>query len=899
MPQTNAKKRKQKTKKLRTKTRTVAIPAEPAEQGGKIAATALVFLCALLAVSLFAQIWNIFKEPGLEIDRGWFGLCIAVVSDAELGLFGPFPLFLLLMALASLIAWLLALRFKLSSPLPFEHYAIGFALLYVFISIMLAMAMPETLKATPLSFKMASREYAGFIGLFLSKRIIPPIFGQDTDGLYICCVLGIMSTSFCFGLRPSHIAVFAKNAKLFLQKIIYKLDFTRELPRVTISARIPDTGDFAAIKLGEVKPAKGSPLGKHGRQDSTALAKETSAEEEMQIASEDTAMDAIELINMQLATAKDPLEIRRLRDERAKYKQIKEINEWEDKKNNELKIEGLLSRSNSQLLPNETEDYEQEDDLPPWMLPAKTELPPTEIEAPSEEEANYSDDLPTEENELPTELPAAAEPMEYEEYRVPFIEEILPSVPEQTVDYTEEELQKIGKDIEESLGKFNVKCKVTGIMTGPVITRFEIEPGPGVKVSKFENLSDDLALVLATPVRVIPTIPGKSVVGIERPNRKPQTVFCREILESPKFTKDPKKLQVVLGKDIMGDAFVTDLTRTPHLLIAGQTGAGKSVCINVLLASLLFSKTPEEVRLILVDPKVVELAMYQNVPHLLHPVITSPEIAVQALKWLCVEMDRRYEVLATAKVRNIEGFNDKFKDSELGDGVPEEERKLMPFIVVIIDELADLMMTAGKEIETSIARIAQKARAVGIHLVLATQRPSVNVITGVIKANLPSRISFKVASYIDSKTILDGVGAEKLLGRGDMLFRSNDNPELVRIHGAFLKDSEVEALANACSNQNVNFERIESFDLGEAEAEEEGKAPVKSKDALFWDAARIGLETGELSISTLQRRLSIGFARAGKIMDQLTAEGICGRPNGSKPRKVLMSEEMINNLEKR
>jgi S-DNA-T family DNA segregation ATPase FtsK/SpoIIIE len=336
------------------------------------------------------------------------------------------------------------------------------------------------------------------------------------------------------------------------------------------------------------------------------------------------------------------------------------------------------------------------------------------------------------------------------------------------------------------------------------------------------------------------------------------------------------------------------------LLIAGQTGAGKSVCINVLLASILFSKTPDEVRLILVDPKVVELAMYKDIPHLLHPVITSPEVAVQALKWLCVEMDRRYEILATARVRNIEGFNDKFKALELGEEVPEEERKLMPFIVVIIDELADLMMTAGKEIETSIARIAQKARAVGIHLVLATQRPSVNVITGVIKANLPSRISFKVASYIDSKTILDGIGAEKLLGKGDMLFRSNDNPEPVRIHGAFLKDSEVETLANACSSQNVNFERIESFDLGGLETEDETKiAPVKSKDPLFWEAARIGLEAGELSISTLQRRLSIGFARAGKIIDQLAAEGICGKSNGSKPRKMLMNEEMLDNLEKR
>jgi len=572
-----------------------------------------------------------------------------------------------------------------------------------------------------------------------------------------------------------------------------------------------------------------------------------------------------------------------LRDELAEYKRIEEMNKWEDVKGGELKIEGLLGKrettDNEQLIIVDNLDNEET----PTEIPIERNTGLSEINA-----------------QLTTSISALAI-TQYDEYRIPLIHEILAPVPDQTVDYTEEELQKIGKDIESQLDNFKVKGKVTGIMTGPVITRFEIEPGPGVKVSRFENLADDLALTLRTAsVRVIASIPGKSAVGIEIPNRKPQIVFGREIFESPKFTKDPKKIQVVLGKDIMGDSYVTDLTRTPHLLIAGQTGAGKSVCINVLLASILFSKTPDEVRLILVDPKVVELAMYKDIPHLLHPVITSPEVAVQALKWLCVEMDRRYEVLATARVRNIEGFNDKFKASELGGEVPEEERKLMPFIVVIIDELADLMMTAGKEIETSIARIAQKARAVGIHLVLATQRPSVNVITGVIKANLPSRISFKVASYIDSKTILDGVGAEKLLGKGDMLFRSNDNPEPVRIHGAFLKDSEVETLANACSNQNVNFERIESFDLGEAEGEEGSQmTPVKSKDSLFWEAARIGLEAGELSISTLQRRLSIGFARAGKIMDQLTAEGICGKPNGSKPRKMLMNEEMLGNLEKR
>jgi len=867
-----------KKKKSKAKARTIAIPVEPQIQGGgKGKLMALFgFLSLFFVISVLFLVGDLFAEPGT--DRNLFGPYAAKLANFELCLFGPLPLTFLLLSCFCLVAWLFLK--KISDPprqstISYGHYAFGFILIYVFSSIISAIVMPDTFKNVPINIEKVSREYAGLIGLFLAKRAFPPIFGQDTGGLLLCSYLGIAMTAFCFGLKPRHLPEIAKRIKIGVQIMLYNFDFARKEPKVTVYVRQPNTGDYTAVRLGEVKPAKGSPFGKQGKDD-LAIGKDPfEPDEEMQILSaEESYVNAIEKINAELERATDPRQVRRLRDELAEYKRIEEMNKWEDVKDGELKIEGLLGKRETIAIAENKEN-------------PKTEIPT--------ESKTQLDDI---NSQLETSISALTQ---YDEYRIPLIHEILGPVPDQTIDYTEEELQKIGKDIESQLDNFKVKGKVTGIMTGPVITRFEIEPGPGVKVSRFESLADDLALTLRTAsVRVIASIPGKSAVGIEIPNRKPQIVFGREILESAKFTKDPKKLQVVLGKDIMGDSYVTDLTRTPHLLIAGQTGAGKSVCINVLLASLLFSKTPDEVRLILVDPKVVELAMYKDIPHLLHPVITSPEVAVQALKWLCMEMDRRYEILATARVRNIEGFNDKFRASELDEEVPEEERKLMPFIVVIIDELADLMMTAGKEIETSIARIAQKARAVGIHLVLATQRPSVNVITGVIKANLPSRISFKVASYIDSKTILDGVGAEKLLGKGDMLFRSNDNPEPVRIHGAFLKDSEVETLANACSRQNVNYERVESFEVEEAGSEDGTlMVPAKSKDSLFWEAARIGLEAGELSISTLQRRLSIGFARAGKIMDQLTAEGICGKPNGSKPRKMLMNEEMINNLEKR
>ncbi|MDR3001306.1 MAG: hypothetical protein LBU89_08590 [Fibromonadaceae bacterium] len=860
----------QKRKRLK-KTETIAMPAGENGRNGKLIFFT-VFLTLIFLVSALSLIGDIFSEPGL--DRNLFGPYAAKFSDIKLTLFGPLPLVFLLMATLSFITWFF-LKKAFNPPregiFPFGHYALGFGLLYIFSTIILAIIMPETLKRIPLVFGMVPREYAGFMGLFLVKKVFPLIFGQDTDGLLICSWLGVCMTSLCFGLRPKHLITGAKQTKLGIQNLLYKLEFSKELPKPTTYIKVHETGDFVAVRLGEVKPAKGLPFGKPEKKEPTLHKdpfKDTTFPNE---------------INRQLAITTDPREIRRLRDELAEYKRIKDINEWEDEKGRELRIEGLLER----------QDGAEGLGIRDWGL--------DNVERNEEREQTVVSYESAISSELPIPNPQSLIPIQYDEYRIPLPSEILNLVPDQTIDYTKGELQQIGEEIESQLVNFKVKGKVTSIMTGPVVTRFEIEPGPGVKVSKFESLSDDLALMLkAASVRVISSIPGKSAVGVELPNRNPQTVFCREILESSRFVKDPKKIQVVLGKDVMGDAFVTDLTKTPHLLIAGQTGAGKSVCINVLLASILFSKTPEEVRLILVDPKVVELAMYKDIPHLLHPVITSPEVAVQALKWLCMEMDRRYEVLASARVRNIEGFNDKFRASELGDEVPEEEQKQMPFIVVVIDELADLMMTAGKEIETSIARIAQKARAVGIHLVLATQRPSVNVITGVIKANLPSRISFKVASYIDSKTILDSTGAEKLLGRGDMLFRSNDKPEPVRIHGAFLKDSEVEALAYACSSQNVKYEMIESFDLGGVDGNDgTGLAPSKEKDKLFWEAARLGLEAGELSISTLQRRLSIGFSRAGKIIDQLTAEGICGKQNGSKPRKMLMDEEMINNLEKR
>ena len=503
-------------------------------------------------------------------------------------------------------------------------------------------------------------------------------------------------------------------------------------------------------------------------------------------------------------------------------------------------------------------------------------------------------------------IPQPDPTVHYDPYRIPTVDEILDAHDPQPADYTVEELNAIGRMLEEKLENFKVKGKVVGCETGPVITRFEVEPGPGVKVSQFSALQDDLAMALkAVSIRILAPIPGKGAVGIEIPNRKMQTIFGRDIFESEAFKPTPDKIIMALGKDISGEPFAMDLAKAPHLMIAGQTGSGKSVCINALMASMLLSKTPDELRMILVDPKAVELKMYENIPHLLAPEITKPEVAIQALQWLCYEMDRRTEVLAKAKVRNLNGFNEKFDAGLLPEDVPDTDRgHRMAFIVVIIDEMADLMMVAGKEIEKNVSRLAAKARAVGIHLVLATQRPSVKVITGNIKANLPTRISFKVASQVDARTVMDHAGAEKLLGRGDMLYKAVNAPDPIRVHGAFLSDEEAEKLADACSNQNVCYPQLETFEVeeagGEGEDGEENAAMNEKKDKLLFEVAKWAIECGNgLSTSAVQRHFSVGYSRAGKIVDQLYGMGLCARSTGnSKPRAMLIGMDELMQLDR-
>lgn len=472
-------------------------------------------------------------------------------------------------------------------------------------------------------------------------------------------------------------------------------------------------------------------------------------------------------------------------------------------------------------------------------------------------------------------------------YELP-IANLLKSYPDGQYWVIDEKTKRSAEILRETLKEFNIDAEVTGIRKGPVITMFEILPAPGVRLSKIANLSDNIALRLAaSSVRIVAPIPGKHAVGIEVPNEKRSIVSFKEIVESPAFTSAKYELPVALGKDISGDVQVIDLTQTPHLLIAGATGSGKSVCVNALILSILCRKSFEDVKLILIDPKIVELKLYNNVPHLLTPVITEPKKAFQALQYAICEMEKRYSLLDSMGVRDIKSYNKKIVEKNIA-------AQKMPYIVVIIDEFADLMATTGKELESTLARLAAMSRAVGIHLVLATQRPSIDVITGLIKANIPSRIAFMVASKFDSRIIIDSIGAEKLLGKGDMLFSSAWDAFPIRMQGAFVSDAEVEDVVSYVKTLGEP-EYIDEEIFIEDE-EEEGAATLfddEDDDPLFEKALQIVLSQGKASASFLQRKLKIGYNRAARLVELMEEKGIVGPAQGSKPRDVMRNPNVI------
>lgn len=511
---------------------------------------------------------------------------------------------------------------------------------------------------------------------------------------------------------------------------------------------------------------------------------------------------------------------------------------------------------------------------------------------------------------------------------------LLAPIPPHNHDASKRELDAMGAKLMDALRTFRVDGELVGRTTGPVVTQFEVEPAPGVKVRQFANLSNDLALAMRAPsIRIVAPIPGRGAVGVEVPNPISEIVSFREMIESRDFQSARAALPIALGKDLEGKPVIADLAKMPHLLIAGATGSGKSVCVNTIITSLVYRHTPRTLRFLMVDPKMVELSVYNTLPHLRHKVITDNRDAASVLKWAVMEMQDRYELLAANGCRNIQDFNKRVQTAGEGAGAPLKLPKrpnvafekteytggILPYIVVVIDEMADLMMTVQGEVETPIAMLAQKARAIGIHLILATQRPSVNVITGLIKANFPSRIAFRVASQIDSRTIIDGSGAEMLLGNGDMLFIPPGKSEASRLQGAYLSSEETERLMQwyqgrndakraAFAAQGIMIEESvdaepdileavrakEALEAGAADGE--GGADVGDRDKLFREAAEVVVQNQQGSTSLLQRRLKVGYGRAARIIDQLHSAGVLGPPDGSKPRDVLVGLEALDHI---
>ncbi|MEI3356047.1 MAG: DNA translocase FtsK [Clostridia bacterium] len=486
-----------------------------------------------------------------------------------------------------------------------------------------------------------------------------------------------------------------------------------------------------------------------------------------------------------------------------------------------------------------------------------------------------------------------AQIVEDEHYEYPPVE-ILSKPSKRAIKGGAKALTETATRLQKTLYSFGVSAKVENVSVGPAITRYELKPAEGVRVSKIANLADDIALNLAAEtIRIEAPIPGKQAVGIEVPNKEKEAVHLREVLDSDDFKENKSKLAIALGKDVAGNIQLADIAKMPHVMIAGSTGSGKSVCINTIITSIIYHAKPSEVKFVMVDPKVVELSVYNGIPHLLIPVVTDPRKAAGALAWAVQEMEDRYSKFASKGVRDLKGYNKAIEK--------ENEAGKLPQIVIIIDELADLMMVAKNDVEDAICRLAQKARAAGMHLVIATQRPSVDVITGLIKANIPSRIAFAVSSQVDSRTILDSVGAEKLLGKGDMLYFPSGAPKPYRVQGAFVSDDEVEKIVDFIKSNGIAtysediLESIENSNKTDKELAQE-QAQDDDANSFLMDAIQTVVETGQASTSFIQRRFKVGYARAGRIIDQMEERGVISGYQGSKPREVLMSLERLNEL---
>ena len=579
---------------------------------------------------------------------------------------------------------------------------------------------------------------------------------------------------------------------------------------------------------------------------------------------------------------------RRLREKEEQRKEAEELAE-------QLTI-NLNDEENDGKKDKKLKKYDHKDDnLIPFNITGKNKFKEEEKKAnPDELEANlFKEEQETKEEKVKQVLQLEHTlTVEDEHYEFPPIQ-LLAEGEKKGVKGGKKAVADTATKLQKTLYSFGVSAKVENVSVGPAITRYELKPAEGVRVSKIANLADDIALNLAAEtIRIEAPIPGKQAVGIEVPNKENEVVSLRDIIDCDAFKNHKSKLAFALGKDVAGNEVVTDIAKMPHVLIAGATGSGKSVCINTLIASIIYKAKPSEVKLVMVDPKVVELSVYNGIPHLLIPVVTDPKKAAGALAWAVQEMVNRYSLFASKNVRDIKGYNAALEE--------EGEGHKLPQIVIIIDELSDLMMVSPKDVEDSICRLAQMARAAGMHLVIATQRPSVDVITGIIKANIPSRIAFSVSSQVDSRTILDMAGAEKLLGKGDMLFYPAGAPKPTRIQGAFISDKEVEKIVDFVKNNGeatYNDEILKQIEnANSTDKEIDAQDEDDNTDPLLMEAIDVVVETGQASTSFIQRRFKVGYARAGRIIDQMEERGIISGFQGSKPREVLMSKERWEEL---
>ena len=594
----------------------------------------------------------------------------------------------------------------------------------------------------------------------------------------------------------------------------------------------------------------------------------------------------------QIQTHKEGKRAKTIKENRKAYLEIENDNEG----TKEIEPEQIKINLNGRTIEEESNNNRgrkkfrhEKDDLVPLVMEEKPKMEPDFIEGNlfKKEEEKKEEKV---KEVLQLEHAIAVEDEHYEYPPV----ELLSKGTKKAIKGGAKALTEVATRLQKTLYSFGVQAKVENVSVGPAITRYELKPAEGVRVSKIANLADDIALNLAAEtIRIEAPIPGKQAVGIEVPNTEKETVHFREVVESDAFQDSKSKLSVALGKDVAGNMEIADIAKMPHALIAGATGSGKSVCINTLITSIIYKAKPSEVKFVMVDPKVVELSVYNGIPHLLIPVVTDPKKAAGALAWAVQEMDNRYNLFAQKGVRDLKGYNAMAEKEGIGT---------LPQIVIIIDELADLMMVAAKEVEDSICRLAQKARAAGMHLIIATQRPSVDVITGIIKANIPSRIAFAVSSQVDSRTILDQVGAEKLLGKGDMLFYPSGAPKPVRVQGAFVSDEEVEKIVSFVkSNGEATYsedilESIENSNKSDKELAAETGDSDDDTDPFLMDAIDVVVETGQASTSFIQRRFKVGYARAGRIIDQMEERGVISGYQGSKPRQVLMSLEKLQEL---